>query len=75
MISTTVPVIASFTMDGKIKPLYIRINGVPLHVMQCTAHMSYINPTFDCVVDDFGIAKPIKISYHPSTHTWLVINC
>lgn len=75
MIPITVPVIASFSTDGQIRPLYIRINGVSLHVMQCTAYMTYTNPTFDCVVDDSGIAKPVKISYHPSTKTWIVVNC
>lgn len=75
MIPFTVPVIASFSTDGQIKPLYIRINGVSLHVMQCAAHMNYMHPTFECVVDDSGIARPVKISYHHTTRTWLVLNC
>lgn len=75
MIPITIPVIASFSTNGTIQPLYIRINGTSLKVVQCTAHLNNINPTFDCIVDDSGIAKPVKISYHPSTRTWLVINC
>jgi len=75
MTPITVPVIASFSTDGQIKPIYIRINGVSLKVTKCTAHMTHINPTFQCIVDDFGIAKPVKISYHPSTYSWIVIDC
>lgn len=74
-IPSTVPVIASFSTDGKIRPLYVRINGVSLKVMQCTPHLNYIHPTFDCVVDDFGIAKNVKLSYSVTTHSWLVVNC
>ena len=75
MIPSTVPVIASFSTDGKIQPLYVRINGVSLKVMQCVSHMEYTVPTFDCIVDDCGIAKPVKLSYHSTTNKWLVINC
>ena len=74
MIPSTIPVIASFSTDGQIKPLYLRINGESLKVMQCTAHMNYVQPTFDCVVDDYGIAKPVKVSYLHATHTWRVID-
>lgn len=73
-IPSTVPVIASFSTNGTIRPLYVRINGVSLKIIQCTSHMNHIHPTFDCIVDDYGIAKNIKISYNPSTHSWLVIN-
>lgn len=75
MIPSTVPVIASFSTDGKIQPLYVRINGAALKVIQCTAHLEYVHPTFNCVVDDYGIAKKIKLSYNHTTHTWLVIDC
>ena len=74
MIPSTVPVIASFSTNGEIRPLYVRINGVSLKVMQCTSHMNYGHPTFDCVVDDFGIAKNIKICYHPTSYSWMVID-
>lgn len=26
------------------------------------------------VVDDFGIAKNVRLSYNPSNHSWLVID-
>ncbi|MGN0352402.1 MAG: hypothetical protein ACI4ES_12185 [Roseburia sp.] len=71
----TVPVIANFSTFGEIRPLYVRINGVSLKVMQCTPHMEMMNPTFDCVVDDSGIAKPVRLSYSRNNNTWTVVNC
>lgn len=75
MTPITVPVIATFSTLGDIKPLYVRINGVSLKVLQCTSHMDHINPTFDCVVDDNGIAKNVCLSFNKTTYHWIVINC
>lgn len=74
-IPTTVPVIANFSTNGDIRPIYVRINGISLKVIQCVPHMNYVHPTFDCIVDDSGIAKNIRISYNPSCHVWMVVNC
>lgn len=70
---TAIPVIASFSADGQIKPLYVRINGADLKVLQFTMYNPYNIPTFNCIVDDSDVEKHIKISYNLSQHTWFFI--
>lgn len=70
MDNNAVPVIASFTADGTIEPLYIRIDGIPLKVIKCTSESNFVYHNFDCVVDDSGVAKHVKIGYNHSYHIW-----
>ena len=66
-----VSVIASFNTDGKIKPLYIRMNEDPVKVLsskviQTTLHMI----AFEVIVDDYGQQRIIQLLYKINESVW-----
>ena len=68
-----VPVIASFDSEGRIAPLYVRINGVPLKVESFWFSSTFHNIVdFKCKVSDNGYLKPLALSFHRNEGMWTV---
>ena len=75
-----VPVIAVFSSNGEIKPLYATINGTHLKIESYSIQESnFSNPVpeniwivFLCNVIDHNINKKVKLSYNISEHAWFV---
>ena len=66
-----VSVIASFNTDGKVKPLYVRMNEEPVKVLsskviQTTLHMI----AFEVIVDDYGRQRIIRLLYKINESVW-----
>ena len=66
-----VSVIASFNTDGKVKPLYVRMNEEPVKVLsskviQTTLHMI----AFEVIVDDYGRQRIIRLLYKINESIW-----
>lgn len=66
-----VSVIASFNTDGKVKPLYVRMNEEPVKVLsskviQTTLHMI----AFEVIVDDYGRQRIIRLLYKINKSVW-----
>lgn len=64
--------IVSFSVDGKIKPLYLCIDGVTLKVNTATRCDNYGQVEFACEVIDGEYMKTIKVSYHKRENIWAV---
>lgn len=69
----TVPVIASFDSEGRVRPLYVRIGELSLKVASF-----WLKPTFlymmefHCMVIDGDIKRPLILSFHQKTSTWII---
>lgn len=69
-----VSVIASFDVNGHVKPLYVRLGEESLKV-----HSSWIKPDsyasvciYECQVIDNGVLKTITLNYHHHDKLWCV---
>lgn len=69
-----VPVIASFSSKGEIKPLYVSVSGVQLKIENFTIEndRDFVWSNFFCVVIDNDIKKRIKLCYHFQEHAWFI---
>lgn len=70
-----VPVIASFSSKGEIKPLYATINESQLKIDSYTVHIPSDGKNwvhFLCSVVDYGIRKEIILKYNITEHAWFV---
>lgn len=65
-----VPVIASFDASGNIIPLYVRINGESFRILSSTLVCSLGLISFNCQVENYGVAKPLTLTYHPRESVW-----
>lgn len=69
--TTIVPVIASFTTDGHISPLYVRIHGDSLKVDTFWVRSRFKNKIeFHCKVIDQDCLKPIILTYYLNEGVW-----
>lgn len=68
-----VSVIASFDVQGHVKPLYVRINEESLKI-----HSSWEKPSFrglmefQCKVIDNDCLKPLTLTYHNADNIWTI---
>ncbi len=70
---TILQVIASFSDDGHVKPLYVRINGETCKVASYWVRCQFSNlMDFHCklIVGDF--LQPVVITYHINECIWTV---
>lgn len=65
-----IQVIASFSLEGKMKPLYLSINGVILKVVNTVEHLEYGVSSFNCSVIDNDRIKSIQVHYHKNETLW-----
>lgn len=66
-----VPVIASFSVDGEIKPLYVRLQNITLKILSyCIIDQNLAWIEFRCTVEDQGIRKNIKLYYYMHEPSW-----
>lgn len=75
-----VPVIASFSTNGEILPLYLKINSTQLKIVSCVMEKqdkenvwgTNVWIVFRCVVIDNNTQKQIQLSYQINEHAWFV---
>lgn len=68
-----VPVIASFDSEGRIKPLYLRINEESLKIRSSWPKPAFSNTsTFQCQVEDNGVIKPLILTYYHQESVWTI---
>ena len=69
-----VPVIASFDTQGKIAPLYVRLNGLSKRVLSYwIRNAGFVNTIeFSCKIEDDGYEKPIILKYYYDESTWVI---
>lgn len=67
----TIPVIASFSSDGHITPLYVRIDGISYKVdsfwVKSTFHKQV---DFQCQIIDGAYLKPLLLTYYKNEDVW-----
>lgn len=69
----TIPVIASFSDNGKVLPLYLRINEESYKVIEC--HEVDNNRSvaeFRCFIEDCGIRKEVRVKYFYAEAIWFI---
>lgn len=67
-------VIAAFTSEGKIRPIYLRIpevsqDAVKIKILQKHSHGNYAE-SFDCAYEIEGYERVAKLMYWFNEHTW-----
>ena len=68
-----VPVIASFDTEGRICPLYVRINGISLKVDSFYERAKFFNVIeFNCKVIDNNYLKPLLLTYYQAERVWSI---
>ena len=74
--SNILPVIASFDSEGRIHPLYVRINGDSFKIVSSHITANYINTIeFFCKVidredEDFVTYKPLILTFYRRECVW-----
>lgn len=66
------PVIASFDAMGNVAPLYVQIEGERYQIKKYYDDPNALGPhnTFICTIEDYGIAKNIKLVFNGATRQW-----
>lgn len=64
--------IISFSTSGRIKPLFLCIDGITLKVESYTERVEFGSSTFMCNVIDNEIMKTIKVRYHRNENLWTI---
>lgn len=74
---SALPVIASFSKEGKIQPLYIRIDGLSFKILTFVIRQSTAaGVSFECTVLDENLCKTIYLYYSLHEHAWFLSpNC
>ena len=70
-----VPVIASFSSEGSIKPLYVSIDAVRLKIESCIREPQKSGDKwiiFSCTAIDGKFRKQIKLHYYTTEPAWFV---
>lgn len=68
-----VPVIAAFNDEGKIKPLYVAINGERYKIESFWIQRSFMNQIeFHCKLQSTQLRLPITITYYPNESIWTI---
>ncbi|MDD3362672.1 MAG: hypothetical protein PHW34_13470 [Hespellia sp.] len=68
-----VPVIASFTTDGHITPIYVRIGGDPYKVDSFWIKSNFNKQLeFHCQIIDHGCLKPLLLTYYKNEDVWAI---
>jgi hypothetical protein len=70
---TMLPVIASFSDDGHIRPLYVRIAGESYKVDSYWVRSQFTNQIdFNCKLIVHDCLKPLLITYHVRECLWTI---
>lgn len=69
-----VPVVASFTSNGQIVPLYIRVDGISLKVQSCREKPSFMGSTdYACnIITQDSRIVPVTMKYLHVEHVWIM---
>ncbi len=69
---TLVPVIASYSTAGEIRPLYVRIEDISYKIVSCKFISSVALLRFKCQIIDNNILRPLELTYHPKEFIWTI---
>lgn len=64
--------VISFSGDGKMKPLYLCIDGVTLKVTSSKQFVKYGSSIFVCSVIDGDVLKEVQVYYHVRDNVWTI---
>lgn len=64
--------VVSFSTDGKMKPLYLCIDGATLKVVSVREIVEYGSPIFVCQVIDNDMLKEIKVYFNKNENIWFI---
>ena len=68
-----VPVIASFSSGGEVKPLYVRLNGISYKIYSSSPmHAARSKLKYRCEIVDNNIVKFIELTYHLYECAWSI---
>lgn len=70
--STPIQVLASFSADGQVKPVYLCINGITLKVASAREFLKHGCPIFACEVIDGDTIKCVNVCYHKRDNLWTI---
>ncbi len=71
MFAESLQAIVSFNEEGKMLPLYFKINGVQLKVLTAKETGGVAGQIeFACTVEDQGYAKPLNVAYITGECKW-----
>lgn len=66
-----VPVIASFSNDGRLKPLYIEVNGESYRIIKVVENWNTSQViTYKCQIENYGKIQDINLLYSRQDLTW-----
>lgn len=69
--SNAVPVIASFSAEGGIKPIYVKLNDISFKIESFYIKERHSNQiAFVCQIIDEDYLKSISMTYHSDLHLW-----
>lgn len=70
---TIVPVIASFNSEGKIAPLWVRINGNAYKIDSYWSNVCFRNIVeFRCKIIDGDCLKPLSLTFYREEGMWTI---
>ena len=68
-----VPVIASFSPEGKVKPLYLKWDGESVEILgykiRCEHEREIV---YECVYEQSGLEKNVILYFNLRDHAWFV---
>lgn len=68
-----VPVIASFSPDGKVRPLYLKWDGESVKILGCKIRREHEWAIlFECVYEQYGLEKNIILYFNLRDHAWFI---
>lgn len=71
----SVPVIASFSKDGKLYPLNVRIDDMEYKILSYVKlNKNTSGVHFECKIEDYGICKTIYLFYSINETAWFLIS-
>lgn len=70
---TAVPVIASFSEKGELRPLYFGYEHESIKILsyKITGTQTF-NTRFQCEYENYGTRKQVELYYNDKTRTWFI---
>ena len=69
--NVAVPVVATFSNNGNIRPLYVQIKGERYKILSSLSREYGLDIlTFNCTVENYGIRRELILTYHKNETCW-----
>lgn len=67
-----IPVIASFSKEGKMVPIYISVEGIRIKIDNIKSHQIYAvnGDRFKCEITNGRYVQEIELFYHKNSNIW-----